>query len=254
MLEHGGRLREAARRYDIPLADWLDLSTGIAPWPFPLPAIPEQAWTRLPESDDGLEAAACLYYGAERVLPLAGSQAAIQALPRLRRGGRVGVLSPCYAEHAHAWRQAGHLVREVGEAEVEPYLDSLDVLLVVNPNNPTGRVFEPAELLAWHARLQRRGGWLLVDEAFMDCTPQSSLAACSNRPGLIVLRSFGKFFGLAGARLGFALGERPLLQALAEQLGPWTVNGPVRHVAQSALRDRQQQRQQRERLLAASQR
>ncbi len=254
MLEHGGRLREAARRYDIPLADWLDLSTGIAPWPFPLPAIPEQAWTRLPESDDGLEAAACLYYGAERVLPLAGSQAAIQALPRLRRGGRVGVLSPCYAEHAHAWRQAGHLVREIGEAEVEPYLDSLDVLLVVNPNNPTGRVFEPAELLAWHARLQRRGGWLLVDEAFMDCTPQSSLAACSNRPGLIVLRSFGKFFGLAGARLGFALGERPLLQALAEQLGPWTVNGPVRHVAQSALRDRQQQRQQRERLLAASQR
>lgn len=223
MLEHGGRLREAARRYDIPLADWLDLSTGIAPWPFPLPAIPEQAWTRLPESDDGLEAAACLYYGAERVLPLAGSQ-------------------------------AGHLVREIGEAEVEPYLDSLDVLLVVNPNNPTGRVFEPAELLAWHARLQRRGGWLLVDEAFMDCTPQSSLAACSNRPGLIVLRSFGKFFGLAGARLGFALGERPLLQALAEQLGPWTVNGPVRHVAQSALRDRQQQRQQRERLLAASQR
>ena len=170
MLEHGGRLREAARRYDIPLADWLDLSTGIAPWPFPLPAIPEQAWTRLPESDDGLEAAACLYYGAERVLPLAGSQAAIQALPRLRRGGRVGVLSPCYAEHAHAWRQAGHLVREIGEAEVEPYLDSLDVLLVVNPNNPTGRVFEPAELLAWHARLQRRGGWLLVDEAFMDCT------------------------------------------------------------------------------------
>ncbi|MBH8320042.1 threonine-phosphate decarboxylase, partial [Pseudomonas aeruginosa] len=112
MLEHGGRLREAARRYDIPLADWLDLSTGIAPWPFPLPAIPEQAWTRLPESDDGLEAAACLYYGAERVLPLAGSQAAIQALPRMRRGGRVGVLSPCYAEHAHAWRQAGHLVRE----------------------------------------------------------------------------------------------------------------------------------------------
>ncbi|WP_132629800.1 aminotransferase class I/II-fold pyridoxal phosphate-dependent enzyme [Pseudomonas aeruginosa] len=204
MLEHGGRLREAARRYDIPLADWLDLSTGIAPWPFPLPAIPEQAWTRLPESDDGLEAAACLYYGAERVLPLAGSQAAIQALPRMRRGG--------------------------------------------------GRVFEPAELLAWHARLQRRGGWLLVDEAFMDCTPKSSLAACSNRPGLIVLRSFGKFFGLAGARLGFALGERPLLQALAEQLGPWTVNGPVRHVAQSALRDRQQQRQQRERLLAASQR
>ncbi len=224
------------------------------PGPGRCPAMPAAAWTRLPEGSDGLEAAACLYYGAEKVLPLAGSQAAIQALPRMRRGGRVGVLSPCYAEHAHAWRQAGHLVREIGEAEVEPHHERLDVLVVVNPNNPTGRVFEPAELLAWHARLQRRGGWLLVDEAFMDCTPQPSLAACSNRPGLIVLRSFGKFFGLAGARLGFALGERPLLQALAEQLGPWTVNGPVRWVAQSALRERQEQRQRRRDLNEASRR
>ena len=253
MLEHGGRLREAARRYDIPLADWLDLSTGIAPWPFSLPAIPEQAWTRLPESDDGLEAAACLYYGAERVLPLAGSQAAIQALPRMRRGGRVGVLSPCYAEHAHAWRQAGHLVREIGEAEVEPYLDSLDVLLVVNeqPHRAGLRARRAAGLACPPATSRRLAAGR---RGVHGLHPQSSLAACSNRPGLIVLRSFGKFFGLAGARLGFALGERPLLQALAEQLGPWTVNGPVRHVAQSALRDRQQQRQQRERLLAASQR
>ncbi len=161
MLEHGGRLREAARRYDIPLADWLDLSTGIAPWPFSLPAIPEQAWTRLPESDDGLEAAACLYYGAERVLPLAGSQAAIQALPRMRRGGRVGVLSPCYAEHAHAWRQAGHLVREIGEAEVEAYLDSLDVLVVQRAVAPPGGVAEPTPgCWPMACRLQRRGGWL----------------------------------------------------------------------------------------------
>ena len=245
MLEHGGKLRAAAQRYGIALEDWLDLSTGIAPWPWPLADIPASAWQRLPEDDDGLEQAARDYYGCDSLLPLPGSQAAIQALPRLRAPGRVGVLAPCYAEHAAAWKQHGHELLELAEAEVEPYLDSLDVLLVVNPNNPTGRVFEPAELLAWHARLQRRGGWLLVDEAFMDCTPQSSLAACSNRPGLIVLRSLGKFFGLAGARLGFAFAEPALLRGLAELLGPWAVSGPTRWVARHALADHARQGERR---------
>ncbi|MET1081123.1 MAG: threonine-phosphate decarboxylase, partial [Pseudomonas sp.] len=108
MLEHGGRLRKAAIDYGIAEGDWLDLSTGLAPWPFPIPQIPLRAWARLPESDDGLEQAACDYYGAAQVLPVAGSQMAIQLLPRLRRAGKVGVLSPCYAEHAEAWRRSGY--------------------------------------------------------------------------------------------------------------------------------------------------
>lgn len=254
MLEHGGRLRNAARQYGIAEADWLDLSSGLAPWPFDVPAIPLRAWARLPETDDGLEQAACDYYGALDVLPVAGSQMAIQLLPRLRRSGKVGVLSPCYAEHAEAWRRSGYIVREVLEAEVDFFLDSLDVLVVVNPNNPTGLSLAPERLLDWHARLAQRGGWLVVDEAFMDVTPALSLAAHTQLVGLIVLRSFGKFFGLAGVRLGFVLAERRLLKLLAEQVGPWVVSGPTRVLGQACLLDTDAHARQRQRCEATSQR
>ncbi|AZD09849.1 L-threonine 3-O-phosphate decarboxylase [Pseudomonas chlororaphis] len=252
MLEHGGRLRKAAEQYGIAEADWLDLSSGLAPWPWPIPEIGMRAWARLPETDDGLEQAARDYYGAAHVLPVSGSQAAIQLLPRLRRAGKVGVLSPCYAEHAEAWRRSGYIVREVLEQEVDFFLDSLDVLVVVNPNNPTGLSLTPERLLDWHARLAQRGGWLVVDEAFMDNTPQLSLAAQADQVGLIVLRSFGKFFGLAGVRLGFVLAERKLLKLLAEQVGPWAVSGPTRVLGQVCLRDSQGHARQRLRSEAAS--
>ncbi|MBD1586520.1 threonine-phosphate decarboxylase CobD [Pseudomonas typographi] len=254
MLEHGGKLGAAAARFGIAREQWLDLSTGLAPWAFPIPTIAPQAWARLPEADDGLEAAARSYYNATQALPVAGSQAAIQALPRLRRPGRVGVLSPCYAEHAEAWRRGGHVVREIADAEVDYFLETLDVLVLVNPNNPTGRLLPPDQLLQWHARLSQRGGWLVVDEAFMDTTPALSLSPYSERPGLLVLRSFGKFFGLAGVRLGFALGGAPLLQLLAEQLGPWAVPGPTREVGRACLADTVGQQRQAQRSLAASER
>lgn len=252
MLEHGGRLLRAIEHYGIAREDWLDLSSGIAPWAFPIPEIPLRAWARLPETDDGLEQAAAAYYGVTRLLPVAGSQAAIQALPRLRPRGRVGVLSPCYAEHAHAWQRAGHQVLELTDAQVEAQLDSLDVLVLVNPNNPTGRVLAPETLLAWHARLASHGGWLLVDEAFMDNTPEQSIASCSQREGLIVLRSLGKFFGLAGVRLGFVLAEPLLLRALAEELGPWSISGPTRALGQACFADHASCRVQTERCAAAS--
>ena len=248
MLEHGGRLRAAAQRYGVPLADWLDLSTGIAPYGWPIPAIPISAWNRLPEADDGLEAAAQHYYDARSLLPVAGSQAAIQALPRLRGPSRVGVVSPCYAEHAEAWRREGHQLVELCEASVPKMLDRLDVLVVVNPNNPSGRLIGAEQLLQWHARLAAGGGWLVVDEAFMDCTPQHSLAAYSHLPGLVLLRSFGKFFGLAGARLGFALADDQLLRGLEELLGPWPISGPTRLLGTLLLADAEGQRRQRLRL------
>ncbi|WP_296255371.1 MULTISPECIES: threonine-phosphate decarboxylase CobD [unclassified Pseudomonas] len=254
MLEHGGRLREVAAKYGIEPAQWLDLSSGISPWSWPIPPIPESAWARLPETDDGLESAARLYYGAAHLLAVAGSQAAIQALPRLRQAGKVGVLSPCYAEHAEAWRSNGFLVREVLEHEVERFIDTLDVLVVVNPNNPTGLSLTPERLLEWHTRLAQRGGWLVVDEAFMDNTPHLSLAAETQRPGLIVLRSFGKFFGLAGVRLGFVLAESRFLKVLARQIGPWSVSGPTRILGQACLDDAQGHHEQRVRTQAASER
>lgn len=245
MLEHGGALRAAAEHYHIPPNDWLDLSTGINPDGWPVPTIPATAWQRLPEPDDGLESAATAYFGTANVLPVAGSQAAIQALPQLRDPGRAGVLGPTYAEHAHAWRWAGHQVELLTAEALGAALDRLNVLVVVNPNNPTGMRFAPATLLDWRARLAERGGWLVVDEAFADATPEESLAVQAGLPGLIVLRSLGKFFGLAGARVGFLLAEPGLLERALEQLGPWTVTGPSRWVAARALADRDWQERMR---------
>ncbi|MCY1215054.1 Histidinol-phosphate aminotransferase [compost metagenome] len=254
MLEHGGRLRAAARRYGIADADWLDLSTGIAPYGWDLPAIPAAAWARLPELDDGLEEAARRYYGCASLLPVAGSQAAIQTLPRLRERSRVGVISPCYAEHAHAWRREGHELQALDAQAAGRELERFDVMLVVNPNNPTGQRLDRQTLLEWRARLAAKGGWLLVDEAFMDCTPQESLASDCPLPGLVVLRSFGKFFGLAGIRLGFVLAEPQLLQRLEEWLGPWAVSGPARALARALLLDQAGQARQRQALLRDGQR
>lgn len=220
MLEHGGRLRKAALEYGIAETDWLDLSTGLAPWPFPIPDIEPRAWARLPENDDGLEQAACDYYSAAQALPVAGSQMAIQLLPRLRRAGKVGVLSPCYAEHAEAWRRCGYIVREVLEQEVDFFLDSLDVLVVVNPNNPTGLSLTPGRLLDWHTRLASRGGWLVVDEAFMDNTPQLSLAPFTHQVGLIVLRSFGKFLAWPVCGWGLCWQNASCLNCSPSKSGP----------------------------------
>jgi len=250
MLEHGGRLREAATRYDIPLADWLDLSTGINPHGWPVPQVPASCWARLPEDDDGLEQAAQNYYEAEHVLPVAGSQAAIQTLPRLRPHSRVAVLDPGYAEHAGAWRRAGHEVTAVAAEHLDEAIQGSDVLLLIHPNNPTGARFPVEQLLNWNARLAARGGWLVIDEAFMDVTSEHSLCHYSARPGLIVLRSLGKFFGLAGARVGFVCAQPTLLARLHTLLGPWTVNAPARWVASAALKDRAWQDKARQHLRA----
>jgi cobalamin biosynthetic protein CobC len=254
LLEHGGKIRQAALRYGIPPEDWLDLSTGINPLGWPVPAIPPECWLRLPEPDDGLEHAACGYYGCKSLLAVAGSQAAIQALPDLRSPCRVGVLAPTYAEHGYAWAQAGHAVELLAFDEIESGLDRLDVLVLVNPNNPTGERFSVEALRAWHDRLAARGGWLVVDEAFMDATPEHSLAAYAGTEGLAVLRSLGKFFGLAGARVGFVLAWPELLERLNEAQGPWTLAHPARHAARLALADEAWQKMARQHLVNSSRR
>lgn len=256
MLEHGGRLRRAAETYGIALHEWLDLSTGISPWSWldeHAIVLPREAWSRLPEDEDELGIAARAYYGTE-ALPVAGSQAAIQMLPRLRSPGRVGLLHPAYAEHALHWQRAGHEVIALTRAQCAGAAERFDALILTQPNNPDGQRFAREDLLDWHARLSARGGWLLVDEAFIDAEPELSLASACMPPGLIVLRSLGKFFGLAGARVGFVLAQLPLLHALRQALGPWTLAGPSRHVANLALRDRSWQAAQTLRLRAAADR
>nr|WP_295383376.1 threonine-phosphate decarboxylase CobD [Pseudoxanthomonas sp.] len=254
MLEHGGRLLRAARQYGIPADQWLDLSTGVSPFPWPVPALPASAWHRLPEDDDGLIDIARAYYRAPALLPVAGSQAAIQALPQLRAASRVGVIAPGYAEHAHAWRQAGHAVETLPAEALRAAVERFDVIVLIHPNNPGGERFTMEHLLALHADLSRRGGWLIVDEAFIDVEPEASLCAESGREGLVVLRSVGKFFGMAGARAGFVCAAPPLLDRLRERLGPWTLSGPSRHALRLALADADWQSMARARLRTAGER
>ena len=244
--QHGGQLKLASERYNIPLDQWIDLSTGINPNSYPLPPVPAEIWQRLPEVNDGLEDAAAAFYGSSHLLPVAGSQEAIQRLPLLRKQSRVGIISPAYHSHQKAWEAAGHEVIEVSRGELEEVLPTLDVLLLVNPTNPTAERYSLKTLRYWHAQLLAQGGWLVVDEAFIDLTPEKSLITEEPQKGLIVLRSIGKFFGLAGIRLGFVWAEPDILAALINLQDDWSVSNPARWAGRLALSDKQWQLEQRQ--------
>lgn len=229
----------------------MDLSTGISPWTRVPDEPPTSVWQRLPEDEDGLMAAAARYYGSEALLATPGTQAALQALPRLREPGRVAVTRGSYAEHAAAWRAAGHEVTLVNDPDLVEAADHCDAVVVVNPDNPTGRTLRRATLLSLRAQLAVRGGLLVVDEAFNDPHPDASLAPLSGTDGLVVLRSVGKFFGLAGVRLGFAGMPPALREAMADHLGPWAVANPARWAGTCALADVPWQHNQCERLHGA---
>ena len=243
MSEHGGQLRKAASQYGMPLSDWLDLSTGINPRHYPIPEIPSRCWLHLPELDDGLMSAAYEYYKTQDLLAVSGSQQAIQALPYLRKKSRIGLLATSYYEHKAAWKAAGHEVVLLQPDEVEGSIESLDVLLLVNPNNPTCDVFSGERLEGYLKQLQNRGGWLIVDEAFIDCTSEKSVISFKARDGLIVLRSLGKFFGLAGCRVGFVHAVSSLLERMQQAIGPWPIANPSRYVAQCALQNTEWQQE-----------
>ncbi|MBB3999650.1 threonine-phosphate decarboxylase CobD [Aureimonas pseudogalii] len=237
---HGGALDAAIARYGGVRADWLDLSTGINPVAPPLPALDPETWTRLPEAalEGAASKAARRFYaapGEAGLVAAPGSQALISLLPHLLPPGPAAVLAPTYAEHERALRAAGHEVRTVSTlADLTP---DIRLAVLANPNNPDGRRFLRAELLTLADRLAAAGGHLVVDEAFMDADTRETLAADAGRPGLAVLRSFGKFFGLAGLRLGFALTTPDLAARLDERLGPWAVSGPALAIAARWMAD-----------------
>jgi len=238
---HGGRLAQAHARYPHATRPWIDLSTGIAPWAYPIPDLPVECWTRLPEPEAlaGLIAAARAYYRVSpgmRVVPVPGTDVAIGMIPRLVAGKRrVAIVSPTYASHASAWRAAGH---EVIEVTTPDQMAPGDIGVVVNPNNPDGSAWDAKVLTAAAGRLHSRGGCLIVDEAFGDTAPQLSvLDGVNDRPGLVVLRSFGKFFGLAGLRLGFVIGLHPIVEMVEQTLGAWPVSAAAAAIGTRALAD-----------------
>lgn len=265
-VQHGGNLGDAVRRYGIARECWIDLSTGINPRGYPVPPVDPQAWLRLPDDEDGLEEIAARHYRAPRALAVAGTQAAIRMLPGVLPAGPVGIGLLTYGEYAPAFTRAGFRVERfvtepiadrLGDADFmlgpgEPLPAHLKHLVVVNPNNPSADLFEPDVLLDWHRQLASRGGTLIVDEAFIDAIPAFSVAPRTHRDGLIVLRSIGKFFGLAGARAGFVLAAHACDQGMRRMRGPWTISGPARAAVRAALLDQAWQRDAQARVLGAS--
>lgn len=233
MRDHGGNLDQAMARFGGSRADWLDLSTGINRAPYPTGNLPAEAFTDLPTASAKaalLRAAAQAFRTDAPMVALAGAQAAIQAVPHLMPKGSARVLAPTYNEHAAALRAMGWQVDEVAWPDA---LAGADLAVIVNPNNPDGRHLTPDQIM----ELAGKVGFLVVDESFADMTPDMSVAALAGGPGLLVLRSFGKFYGLAGLRLGFAIGDDATIQRINAMAGPWPVSGPAIAIGTQALVD-----------------
>jgi cobalamin biosynthesis protein CobC len=254
---HGGDLDAARRRFPGAVEPFVDLSTGINPIPYPLPRFSASALARLPDpaAVNALALAAARAYGAPsaaHVVSAPGTQILLPFVAGLAAPGRAAVLTPGYPEHARAAAFAGHGIKAI--RGIEECGDAA-LVIVANPNNPDGKLFARRDLLALAKDLRRRNGLLVIDEAFMDVGPRdASLAADVACGNVVVLRSFGKFFGLAGLRLGFALAAPPLAARLRAGLGPWAVSGPALAVGTAALADTAWIEQTRRRLDAASQR
>ncbi|MCA3444514.1 MAG: pyridoxal phosphate-dependent class II aminotransferase [Rhodobacter sp.] len=221
--DHGGGLDAARRRFGGARSDWIDLSTGINPVPFPLPDLPADCWTALPDqgAQDDLLAAARLFWrvpDGAAIVAAPGTSALIAQLPGTVPAGRVRIPGPTYNEHARAFA-AHHWAESSGAAEA---------LVLVNPNNPDGRVWTGTDAEA---------GFVVIDESFADVAPAVSLVRLAARPGTVVLKGLGKFWGLAGLRLGFAIGDPALIRRLSVLLGPWAVSGPALAAGTAALRD-----------------
>ena len=253
---HGGALDLMRARFPQVPEPWIDLSTGINPWPYPVDSPQPETLHRLPSAS---ATAACreamaAAFGAPAacVLPVPGSELLIRLLPvmlRPRPGTRVVITWPSFADHAEVWRAAGCRVVETSDP-----LDALataDLVVLCNPNNPDGRVWKSDRLEAARAALAAKGGRLIVDEAYADVRPELSMAASSGRPGLILLRSFGKFFGLPGLRLGALMAPPDAVATARARLGVWSVSGPALAAGTRAYRDVGWQRTTRQRLATA---
>lgn len=228
---HGGGLQAAKAHFgdDRP---WIDLSTGINPHPWPTSGI-DIDWRRLPEAETiaTLEEAAAAHFGVSphHVCALSGSEIGMRLTGRLIGGAFLSPL-PSYRTHG----EVTETVERVERGRLDERHGSS--LILANPNNPDGHVYSPAELMAL---LQKRGNdWLLVDEAFADCTPDRSIAqAVADNRNLAVFRSFGKFFGLAGIRLGFLIAPSTLIAKLRAIIGTWPVSAAAAAIGTAAYRD-----------------
>ncbi|WP_432473436.1 aminotransferase class I/II-fold pyridoxal phosphate-dependent enzyme [Amphritea sp. HPY] len=248
---HGGDIYSASARYDIPAEQWLDLSTGLNPDAYPVADLEPQSFQRLPYLRPDFIAAAASYYGNDQLMASNGSQLIIQALPECLEEECLDMLPVLlpefgYQEHRDHWQRHGNNIctypafdSAMAAAAIEAALDRAEPfhLVIINPNNPTGLCFTPQQLKNWAGRMPD-GGYMVIDEAFIDVAPEMSVLASNFCDNMLVLRSFGKFFGLAGIRLGFVFAQAELRAKLQQRTGIWMVNGPAQALATRAMLDR----------------
>ena len=243
-MKHGGDLTAAMARHGGQREDWLDLSTGINPHAYPLPLMDARVWTDLPGAAalQRYEEAARMAYAAPAeagIVAAPGTQALIQWLPRLLTDGPIAIVGPTYAEHGLSWRRAGRDVRDLTAEALERGLpEGIRHLLIVRPNNPDGSCLGLGAIARLAEEARRCAGHVILDESFIDLAPGETAAPLTTALPVIVLRSFGKFFGLAGLRLGAMIASEPFAEAMREAIGPWAVSGPALAIGAAALSDR----------------
>ncbi|MET1256201.1 threonine-phosphate decarboxylase [Aliikangiella maris] len=259
---HGGQLSQVAAKFGLDDQGWLDLSTGISPISYPVPEVPVEYWQKLPHVSEQLLQLAQSYYRADNVLISHGSQSIIQCLPKIiqtdltfnsvldgKQPLRVWIPASGYREHRYCWQKQQASIIEYQQLPLNTQIKTGDIVVVINPNNPTGELYQPSFIHQLAQQLAQKQGWLIIDEAFMDvCAPEYWYRPAQLMTRCIVLRSTGKFFGLAGIRAGCVIANDNLLTQIATELGPWHVNGVALWAMEQALADTQWQLAQRQRL------
>ena len=261
-LLHGGDVLRASRDYHIPREQWLDLSTGINSDPYPINNISSNSFFELPYIQPEFNNAVNNYYKHDNFLAVAGTQVAIQALPKILANDAVLLPDVGYQEHALHWQKCGAKAMFYPAMDAERLISFINNflennraqhLVIINPNNPTTAYVLKQQILTWAKKLDQ-GYYVIVDEAFVDAEPEKSVLTVDTLPeNMIVLRSFGKFFGLAGVRLGFVFAHEKLLNVLKDDIGLWQVNGPAQAIAIQALNDIEWQEQACKKIMVANQ-
>lgn len=248
MAEHGGNSDEAAKAYGFAANEMVDLSTGISPIAYDMALPSSKAFQALPLNSDleqllhhakhayGVPAGAAICAGA-------GSQSLLSALPKLYEPTVIWCPEPTYNEHRYRWERAGHHVDGSAHCPKEAR-----IIILGHPNNPTGHIWSHADKDQYLAHVKAKGGLLIIDEAFADASPDISFMADADDDSIMILRSVGKFFGLAGLRVGFAIGGTKMIASLADEIGPWPLSQPAMIVAGRALQDSRWQDSHRKKL------
>jgi len=223
--DHGGGLDDAILKYGGNRTNWLDLSTGINPIPYPIPKVPNHFWHSLPDSQaqSALLSAARKFWkvpNGANIIASSGVSQLIAMLPSLLPVNCVEIIGPTYNEHAAAFQSSGWTVGQTGSVRV-----------IVHPNNPDGNQHVISKQDAKNTDL------MIIDESFCDVTPDETLINLTDQNNVIVLKGLGKFWGLAGLRLGFAVAAPELIKKITDRVGPWAISGPAQFIGQAALTD-----------------